>query len=283
MPDYDSEDGIREYIKTFKGLHDLRKARHDAGYNRNERLNQWMILGHFFTDSIGNFGVMKISDYKDFSAFVPSLSDVIRADIFYKVFKDLDYSWGMGQSIPPLDAKCEYCNESWDVSNAHDSYYVRSYRPLTNDPVYNWFHIGCKILSNELESMKYYSDLASKIGLTKSPITLIPNEYFGSKQNDPYCSPWGLIKTPKGDIKVGWRKRVINIDWKDLYDKALTKTSEHDYETRIKIRESFYGENLFANEDVTKGTHMIHAWSSEKAVEYLEKICEAFGVRMEKK
>lgn len=60
-------------------------------------------------------------------------------------------------------------------------------------------------------------------------------------------SPWWLVRTKYGMIRLGWRKRVIAIDWKDT---ALrTKTITRD--------------------DVTTTEYMVHAWSYAKAVEYL--------------
>lgn len=46
---------------------------------------------------------------------------------------------------------------------------------------------------------------------------------------------------------IGWRKRVIQIDWKDC-DVKLDVTAD----------------------DVTKDDFNVHAWSTEKAVEYLK-------------
>lgn len=280
MPDYDSEDGIREAIQTLEGLHVLRAARMTAGYDRKERLQEWMVLGRFYFDSCGNVGALKYFQYENFSPFISKLNDVMTAKSFCKVFKDPDYSWGMGGSIiiAPLNAKCNHCNDIWTIDNAHDIF--STYNTNTND-YDTHYHSECYKLHSEVESMKFFNELTKKIGINYAPISLIPNEYYNTIT--PYSVPWGLIKTHKGDIKVGWRKRVINIDWKDLYDKALAKTTDHEYEVRIKIRESLNGKKLFANEDVTKDTHMIHAWSSEKAVEYLEKICEAFGIRTDKK
>lgn len=78
----------------------------------------------------------------------------------------------------------------------------------------------------------------------------IPNEYGGK---DPWYSlfPWFIVTTPIGHIKIGWRKRVINIDW--------THTTQKECAC-----------NLFPNEDVTKGEYYIHAWGYEKAKEYLD-------------
>lgn len=89
----------------------------------------------------------------------------------------------------------------------------------------------------------------------------IPNEYC----NRGCCAfyPWFIVTTPMGRIKIGWRKRVINIDWSDA---------------KARVR----GEELTAD-DVTKGADYIHAYGYEKAKEYLAKLVEldarAFGER----
>ena len=61
--------------------------------------------------------------------------------------------------------------------------------------------------------------------------------------------PWWLVQTPHGLIEIGWRKRVILIDW-----------SETRYRGEITV------------DDVTKNHTMVHAWSIEKAVEYLRRL-----------
>lgn len=59
-------------------------------------------------------------------------------------------------------------------------------------------------------------------------------------------SPWWLVGTGAGLILIGWRKKVISIDWSDT-----------------AIRETI------TTDEVTKDLHMVHAWSFAKAVEYL--------------
>ena len=79
----------------------------------------------------------------------------------------------------------------------------------------------------------------------------IPNGYW----NDWYAinRPWLIVATQIGRIKIGWRKRVISIDWTD----SITKT-----EAKV----------LFPDEDVTKDGRMIHAYGYDKAKEYIKKI-----------
>ena len=78
----------------------------------------------------------------------------------------------------------------------------------------------------------------------------IPNGYC----SQPCCSqkPWYIVTTRWGRITLGWRKRVIEIKW----DESVGPIANE----------------LFPNEDVTKIDHLIHAWSLEKAQEYIQKL-----------
>lgn len=76
----------------------------------------------------------------------------------------------------------------------------------------------------------------------------IPNGYDSTLLN-----PWFIVTTPKGTIQIGWRKRVIVINWE-----------ASDITT--------YAEDLFSEENVTKCDFLIHAWGYDKAKEYLQKL-----------
>jgi len=82
----------------------------------------------------------------------------------------------------------------------------------------------------------------------------IPNEYC----SDWCCRhlPWFLVTTKVGEFKIGRRKRVIHLEWTNTVG---TKTATE----------------LFIDEETTKGHRMIHAWSYDKAREYVAKIIEA--------
>lgn len=96
--------------------------------------------------------------------------------------------------------------------------------------------------------------LLAAFGGAKIFVEEIPNGYFDSWHTKHL--PWFVVTTIKGRIKIGWRKRVINIDWED----STIKTKAKD---------------LFPNEDTTKEDRYIHAWGYDKAAEYINTILTA--------
>ena len=77
----------------------------------------------------------------------------------------------------------------------------------------------------------------------------LPNGYWPESYTElRKKSPWWLVKTEFGLVKLGWRKRVISINWEEL-----------DYHLSGPVTE----------DEVTKSTTGVHAWSYSKAVEYL--------------
>lgn len=98
---------------------------------------------------------------------------------------------------------------------------------------------------------KEKSDIISLFGNRAIFVEEIPNGYCSS-----YCCkhlPWFVVTTTKGRIKMGWRKRVINIDWSDS---VINETAKE----------------MFPEEDVTKFDKTIHAWGLDKAKQYIDLI-----------
>lgn len=99
------------------------------------------------------------------------------------------------------------------------------------------------------QAEKERTEILSIFGNRSIFVEEIPNGYCPN-----YCCkhlPWFVVTTSKGRIKIGWRKRVISIDWQDS---IIDKTSE----------------GLFPNEDVTRYDKVVHAYGYEKAKEYID-------------
>lgn len=94
------------------------------------------------------------------------------------------------------------------------------------------------------------------LGLFEQPIYAeeIPNGYCSQ-----WCCkhlPWFVVTTAIGRFKLGWRKRVISIDWSDT--RAVRTADE-----------------LFPNEKVTKDGRLIHAWSLDDARRYIVTVVDS--------
>lgn len=124
-----------------------------------------------------------------------------------------------------------------------------------SDKVKNIIYKLCQELQNTVGRLdpkevaaceKEAADILALFGDEKIFAEKIPNEYWASSGRS-----WFIVTTKIGRIKIGWRKRVIVIDWSDSTNKCRAV-------------------DLFGSEDVTKDTHMIHAWGYEKAKQYLK-------------
>ncbi|HEU4509055.1 MAG TPA: hypothetical protein VFR78_12490 [Pyrinomonadaceae bacterium] len=88
-------------------------------------------------------------------------------------------------------------------------------------------------------------------------LSLFPDPIYVEAIPNGYCPraccehlPWFVVTARAGRVKIGWRKRVIQIDWSECPQTATSK-------------------ELFADDPTTKGERMIHAWGAEKAKEYV--------------
>lgn len=91
-------------------------------------------------------------------------------------------------------------------------------------------------------------------------LACFPDNIFVEAMPNGYCSrwcckhlPWFKVTTEAGVFVIGWRKRVIHLEWTGVPNSKLA-------------------EELFPNEDVTKGERYIHAWSYDQAEGYIATI-----------
>ena len=116
--------------------------------------------------------------------------------------------------------------------------------------VWTYFHKQCKKLHLAFSEEEKFRDIFKKAGFTHAVLHHLPNQYCPCEK----CAPWFRVDTEIGTITIGWRKRVINIDWEAVPRKGIDILP------------------LFKGEQTTKEETYIHAWGVEKSVEYLSKI-----------
>ena len=87
----------------------------------------------------------------------------------------------------------------------------------------------------------------------------VKNSYEGDRVAGQIASPWLRVTTSVGHFVVGWRKRVINIDYSGINVKGLAAVQDAD---------------PFSAIDVTKTSTSIHAWGLENARNYIATIID---------
>ena len=93
-----------------------------------------------------------------------------------------------------------------------------------------------------------------------------PNAYYVEEIPNGYCSrgccafyPWFIVTTPRGRIKIGWRKRVIHLEWTDSAIKAMAS-------------EIFPKEEAWPGYETTQYDKVIHAHSYKAAEDYINRL-----------
>ncbi len=124
-PWYDNREGVVKSLRTLKGFNELIRARHNAGYDRKERLNEWFILGGRWTlDTCGN--TMKaMSGYKPWEKF--RIPRVIPEKDFWSYLElrnapekeCIQFSWS--SEVPSAGICCPECGEPWTIQNTHSA------------------------------------------------------------------------------------------------------------------------------------------------------------------
>lgn len=94
-------------------------------------------------------------------------------------------------------------------------------------------------------------------GLAPTRMWELANQYWPiAPDYDSVRRPWWLAQTSLGLIRLGWRKRVLEIDWSATGIAAIV-----------------------TEDDVTKESTMVHAYRTAKAVEYLQRLRELVAAR----
>ena len=107
---------------------------------------------------------------------------------------------------------------------------------------------------------KQLDALLTLAGIQPVAVHELANKYW--PDTDTYAqirrdNPWWLVMTKVGPIVIGWRKRVISIDWEG---------------TPVRGMMTPHGD------DVTSGLDHCHAWGYPKAAQYLTTLQSALAL-----
>lgn len=248
---------VAKLVTTLEGLHRFAKGRRDA-YEAGLTLQTLCVLGRFLFDENGRCAPFTENIPADLyrvhaaepekrcpAALTEHELDIFMRGEFYTV-----ESYRVPYASP--DAGCDVCGKHWTLEDCHD--FVRASR--IGGPI---AHYACYRKRAAAEQRVAMAAAFLAAGYQPNLIT-IPNEYWGmEKDGRPpyYAAPWYLAQVGEGHVfKVGWRKRVISVDWS---------------ESGIELPD------LFEYESVTKDRFLVHAYGYEKLSEYLKRIVPALS------
>lgn len=262
---YNTVEGITAQLADLNGFHRVIRERRDAGYDRKERLTEFVVLGRWMFDTCGNCGLIDLRDSERGDPVSPGDlvwfkgKKVLTLDELRFVFRyaaetepGFRISWSPSRPVLSSD-ECSLCEKGWKLENCHDAQMVSRGEysekgALEKAPKY--MHRLCYRAQRANQARERFDGVFFKAGFTKIKLDEIPNQYCPCI----VCEPWYRVATEVGTIEIGWRKMVINIDWS---------------KTRVDLL------TIFQGEPVTKESSYIHAHGEAKAEEYLRRIREA--------
>jgi hypothetical protein len=228
----DTLEGLKKNIIDLKSLDYISSIRLVASRKFDMRLNQFVLFNTILFDQFGQSMKLK---YNNQDRYDYSFNKIVTFDEFKDEVKE--YSYGSG-AIPKYNDTCPHCKQKWNLSNLRDCVQRGEFV----------YHVDCNRFSLYEEVKKEFHYIASRV-YKSYDLNAVKNGY-GSEE---YNGSWFIINTSDGDIKIGWRKRVIQIEWLDNYKKFKYNAEKEDVTKEFSNRERY-----------------IHAWSIEKAIEYLK-------------
>jgi hypothetical protein len=104
-------------------------------------------------------------------------------------------------------------------------------------------HPECLRMKVTMREQQKFDECLAKAGFTCRLFTPVANEYWGY----PDTALWFKVQTEFIQLKIGWRKRVVNVNYPE-------------------------GIGCVTDDSVTKGPCGFHAWSYDKLTEYLTEV-----------
>lgn len=268
---YNNHYGISEAIKTLNGFNQLIRDRGNAYYSNGERLNEFIVLGRYHLDTCGNFGTIQSGGkkYKIPAEIDSEIASVIPIEVWAAVHPELHFSIAFGsENIPSSSDVCPRCELGWSIDNVYDA------ERVWFNKEHRLFHRECGQTYLDETELEYFKKIFEAAGFKGSIFKQIENGYHGSN-NDYSVPPWFYVKTTIGNFTIGWRKRVIHIDYSDNeWAKGFTKV---DKLVRMHKRIWYVFEDV-KRAGITVGSDYVHAYGDEKAIEYLNRLLQAYTV-----
>lgn len=243
---YNNPEEMKPFLTTIKGVWELIMERKQAGvYGRHERLTTYFLYGKIAFMADGNYGLRQA--FKHDKQY-PQLATLEELGDDHDIFNAIT----IGPSLAWPNDVSALSGQPWTVETMHDFILTEGQKEDERICYTITEHTGLLTA----EAKKHLLEAFQKAGfdVTKDSFKEVPNQY-GSLF---YRGSWFAVTTIFGIIIIGWRKRVIE----------CTLPEELEISCAQLIQDN-----------VTKDTHMFHAWSYDDLGQYLKLIFDALSTK----
>ena len=259
--DVNSLEGIKTRVGDLDSLNQLLKDRciYYKSQSEDKRLNKYILFGKYEIDNFAQIWELVDEEQID----VPDVCTPIEFENAFRRAKNGKNCsrWTASSVIPKEGECCPWCTKRFTIEDVKKGKFG-----IINGKT---AHDSCrKEYEHEREINKIINQLMAYIYKEGLTYEILPNGYWGS---DASHIPWFMCHTPDGDIKIGWRKRVISIEWQDNFKPFDISIFNSENVTKWVGDINIYN-NIVGNKMPTSGKRGIHAWGRDKAYEYLEKV-----------
>ena len=255
--EFDTVQGIENSLRSLTAFHEMLNNRRLWHKAKNKYLKEFVVLGRYYLDIFGQ--VLTITKADITSKVVPKVCSL---DDFKRLLSEDGYfSSSFSSLIPRKGDVCPCCGKKFTMTDLRKG----TSFDLVNGKI---AHETCKKnYYHHREIDKISRCLVDLVYDEKPKFDLLPNGYW------PDCDyiPWFLFHTSDGDILIGWRKRVISIEWQENFKPFDMAIFNSENVTKWCGDAGISYKRIRAGTLPTCAKRGIHAWGTEKAIEYLRK------------
>jgi len=254
--DCDIRPGIESSLRDIKSFNEMLTARKFLASKHNLELNEFVVLGKYILDSFGQVLTIKNLIGPGTSEMVCLKEDFVQKNEFRAVY---------GALIPKPEDVCSCCGKKFSMNDIKNELFEFLDGRIVHESCakeYEHYQVIDKLTRLLVDVV--YED--------KPKYDELPNGYC----KDECCKhkPWLLFHTVNGDVEIGFRKRVISIEWKDNFKPFDMAIFNGEQVTKWTANGSFNGD-IKPDTTPKTGCRGIHAWSLKEAIKYLEIVKKA--------